>query len=65
MSVSGHKIEDLEEFMIFPAKHFVTPEDKLKEAMENIRLELNGRLQELKRPGKNFGSRQSGTKDKF
>src|ERR1051326_904292 len=30
-AVSGHKMEDLEEFTIFPAKHFVTPEDKLQQ----------------------------------
>ncbi|MDR3642754.1 MAG: excinuclease ABC subunit UvrB [Candidatus Doudnabacteria bacterium] len=51
-AVSGHKIEELDEFMIFPAKHFVTPEDKLKEAEENIRLELIDRLKELKSQGK-------------
>lgn len=51
-AVSGHKIEDLEEFTIFPAKHFVTPEDKLKVAIENIRIELAGRLTELRKQGK-------------
>jgi excinuclease ABC subunit B len=51
-AVSGHKIEDLEEFTIFPAKHFVTPEDKLKAATENIRLELADRLKVLKSEGK-------------
>jgi excinuclease ABC subunit B len=51
-AVSGHLIEKLDEFTIFPAKHFVTPEDKLKEALENIRLELNDRLAELKSQGK-------------
>src|SRR5579864_3418520 len=29
-AVSGHLIEKLKEFTIFPAKHFVTPEDKMK-----------------------------------
>lgn len=32
---------------IFPASHFVTSEDKLKIAIENIRQELNERLEEL------------------
>jgi excinuclease ABC subunit B len=50
--VSGHKIENLHEFTIFPAKHFVTPEDKLKEAAENIREELVERVAELKAQGK-------------
>ncbi len=34
---------------IFPAKHFVTPEEKLKKAMGSIRAELQIRLAELKR----------------
>jgi excinuclease ABC subunit B len=51
-AVSGHKIETLTEFTIFPAKHFVTPEQKLKEATENIRLELADRLKVLKSQGK-------------
>ncbi len=51
-AVSGHTIETLEEFTIFPAKHFVTPEDKLKGAIEAVRLELVERLSELRRQGK-------------
>lgn len=51
-AVSGHLIEKLDEFTIFPAKHFVTPEEKLKEAEENIRLELIDRLKELRNQGK-------------
>src|SRR5262249_53976230 len=51
-AVSGHLIEKLKEFTIFPAKHFVTPEDKLKAAVDNIRLELADRLQILQSTGK-------------
>jgi excinuclease ABC subunit B len=51
-AVTGRKIENLKEFIIFPAKHFVTPEDKLKSAIENIRIELGGRLKELKKQNK-------------
>ncbi len=51
-AVSGHKIEDLKEFTIFPAKHFVTPEDQVKAAIESIRAELAERLAELKKQGK-------------
>jgi hypothetical protein len=51
-AVSGHKIEDLNEFTIFPAKHFVTPEDRLKLAVDDIRAELADRLKELKNAGK-------------
>ncbi|HYV33794.1 MAG TPA: excinuclease ABC subunit UvrB [Candidatus Limnocylindria bacterium] len=51
-AVSGHKIESLKEFTIFPAKHFVTPEDKLKAAIDNIRIELDAQLKKLKGQGK-------------
>ena len=37
---------------IFPAKHFVTPQKKLKLAMENIRRELKDRLEELHKQDK-------------
>lgn len=37
---------------IFPAKHFVTPQEKLNLAIQNIRVELKERLQELKKKEK-------------
>ena len=37
---------------IFPAKHFVTPHERLKEAMINIRAELDKRLIDLRLDGK-------------
>lgn len=37
---------------IFPAKHFVTPRQKLELAMKNIRQELKGRLSALKKNGR-------------
>ncbi len=37
---------------LFPAKHFVTPQDKLTRAIANIREELRARLREFKAAGK-------------
>ena len=37
---------------IFPASHFVTSEDKLKIAIENIRIELNERIKEFEEQNK-------------
>lgn len=37
---------------IFPAKHFVTPHEKLDVAVENIKKELKDRLVELKKQGR-------------
>jgi excinuclease ABC subunit B len=45
-------LESLKEFTIFPAKHFVTPEDKLQEAIKSIQEELAQRTKELKGQGK-------------
>lgn len=39
-------------YTIFPAKHFVTPQEKLGLALENIKKELKGRLTELKKQNK-------------
>ena len=39
-------------FTLYPAKIFVTPEDRLKAAMENIREELKWRLATLREEGK-------------
>jgi excinuclease ABC subunit B len=39
-------------YTFYPAKFWVTPEDKLKLAMENIRLELQERLRDLKKQNK-------------
>ena len=50
--VSGHKIADLAEFTIFPAKHFVTPEGQLQGGMDKIREELAQRLKEFRSQGK-------------
>jgi excinuclease ABC subunit B len=42
----------LDEVTILPAKHFMTPEDRLKKALTNIRAELKIRLAELKKQKK-------------
>ncbi|MBI1957028.1 MAG: excinuclease ABC subunit UvrB [Candidatus Niyogibacteria bacterium] len=47
---SGERAIESKHF--FPAKHFVTPKDKLKVAMANIRTELATRLTALKKAGK-------------
>jgi len=42
----------LKEIRIFPAKHFVTPREKLEIAARNIQSELYERLKELKKEGR-------------
>jgi len=45
--ITGQKITDLEEAIVFPAKQFVVPESVMKGAMQSIRDELQERLPEL------------------
>ncbi|WP_188454118.1 excinuclease ABC subunit UvrB [Virgibacillus oceani] len=47
-ALTGEIIGDREHVAIFPASHFVTREEKLKLAINNIEKELEGRLKELR-----------------
>jgi excinuclease ABC subunit B len=51
-AVSRSIIEESKVFFLFPAKHFVTPEDERKRAIEDIKLELEERLKYFKKEGK-------------
>ncbi|MDD1677459.1 MAG: excinuclease ABC subunit UvrB [Methanomicrobiales archaeon] len=44
---SGRVLEDLKYFHIYPARHFVIPEDSRKRAVQSIRRELDERLPAL------------------
>jgi excinuclease ABC subunit B len=50
--LTGEILGSPEQIEIFPAKHFVTPQDKLQEALEEIEQELEQRLAELRAQGK-------------
>lgn len=49
---TGATLLDLEEFFLFPAKHFLADEDVRKRALGNIKKELDVRLKELKEEGR-------------
>lgn len=50
--VTGEAIRELSELYVYPAKHFVTPEERVKEAIKGIEQELAGRLEQFKKEGK-------------
>jgi excinuclease ABC subunit B len=50
--VTGDVIADLEKLAVYPAKHFVTTEDKITKAVGSIKKELAVRLGELRGAGK-------------
>jgi excinuclease ABC subunit B len=50
--LTGEVLAELNQLQIFPAKHFITPDDKREQALVDIRAELEERLAELKAQGK-------------
>jgi len=50
--VSRKELGLRKEILLFPATHFLTPEDERKKAINNIKAELNVRLSELKKEKK-------------
>ncbi len=50
--VTGEIIQSLEALNIYPARHFVTPEERLEEACNEIEQELQLRRSELEKAGK-------------
>jgi len=50
--VTGATLQSLEAINVYPAKHFVTPDDKLEAACQAIQEELRDRLEELETAGK-------------
>jgi len=48
----GRKLDELEKIAVYPASHYVTPQEKLARATEGIEEELVDRLQELRQAGK-------------
>ncbi|MDY6806121.1 MAG: excinuclease ABC subunit UvrB [Cyanobacteriota bacterium] len=50
--VTGKIIQTLDSLNVYPARHFVTPQDKLEAACHAIEEELEERLEELEKAGK-------------
>jgi excinuclease ABC subunit B len=50
--MTGEYVESKDELLIFPAKHFITPDEKLRRAIQSIEAELEERLKLFKDNGK-------------
>ena len=51
-SLTGNPLKEISEVAIFPGSHFVTPEEKLKQAVEGIKFELADRMKHYHRENK-------------
>ena len=50
--ISGQSIQRLADTYVYPAKHFVLPEERIESAVESIKTELEARLEQLDEKGK-------------
>ncbi|WP_017659665.1 excinuclease ABC subunit UvrB [Baaleninema simplex] len=50
--VTGSVLQSVDQLRIYPARHFVTPEERLDIACEEIQAELEERLEQLEKAGK-------------
>lgn len=62
---SGESLRMLDEVYIYPAKHFVMPEERIKEAVGGIRGELEERLALLKQQGKLLEAQRLAARTRF
>ncbi len=63
--LTGDKIKNIDELTIYPAKHFVTPYEKLPLAIKNIRRELHEQIEFFKRQGKDLEAQRIKQRTEF
>src|SRR5438874_1071140 len=62
---SGETLRVLDELYVYPAKHFVTPEERIQGAVEGIRGELEERLAWLRQQGKLLEAQRLAARTRF
>jgi excinuclease ABC subunit B len=62
---SGETLRVLEDLYIYPAKHFVTPEERIRQAVEGIRGELEERLAWFRQQGKLLEAQRLAARTRF
>jgi excinuclease ABC subunit B len=50
--ITGHPIRELDDIHIYPASHFITPTERLEQAVDSISAELEERLKQFKDTGR-------------
>jgi excinuclease ABC subunit B len=63
--VSGEVIDSLEQMYIYPAKHFVLPEERIHNAVDSIRRELAEQLDHFKSVGKMLEAQRLNARTRF
>jgi excinuclease ABC subunit B len=63
--LTGSVLETHQDMYVYPAKHFVLPEERIKGAVESIGSELEERLKELKDQGKLLEAQRLGARTRY
>jgi len=63
--LTGEVIQTSDELFVYPAKHFVTPENRMKAAIEGIKKELDERLEVFKKEGKLLEAQRLAARTRF
>src|SRR3954451_10499615 len=63
--VSGETLSNEEQFFVYPAKHFVMPEERIAKAIDTIRQELDDRLKQLRDAGKLLEAQRLSARTRF
>jgi excinuclease ABC subunit B len=63
--ISGETLRVLDEVYIYPAKHFVTPEERIRAAVDGIRGELEERLALFRQQGKLLEAQRLAARTRF
>ncbi|WP_428305858.1 excinuclease ABC subunit UvrB [Lacipirellula sp.] len=63
--VSGEAVSHLEQMYIYPAKHFVLPEERVHNAVDSIRKELSDRLEQFRSNGKMLEAQRLNARTRF
>jgi excinuclease ABC subunit B len=63
--ITGETLRELEEMYVYPAKHFVTPEERIKQAVQGIGKELEERLELFKQEGKLLEAQRLAARTRF
>jgi len=63
--LTGGVLETHQEMYVYPAKHFVLPEERIQGAVDSIGAELEQRLKELKEQGKLLEAQRLGARTRY
>lgn len=63
--ITGELLQELEQINIYPAKHFVTPQERVEQAIADVKEELEERLIEFEKEGKLVEAQRLKQKTKY